>query len=278
MRKNWSAPRALGALLGAALTVGTAGAQTVPERVRDFSERLPALHAALENLVAREEITQEELEHGRIVKRRVLICDYQVAHLENDPKALWEFRFVREVDGRKLADFDRRISDFFLLRFPDAAHERLSLARLPVEYSLPGCYWHNLTLALDAFAPDLLHEFEFMGEGDHVVFRQTDGPGIPEDFFDPSSPRHRPEGTMDFVPEGWLSRLVLTFPSGNGRVRIELSFSAPAPPENVILPREYVVTRIRCSDEAAVNRTIYRYTDYRRFSVETEEETKKDKT
>ncbi len=251
---------------------GVAGTQPVPPGVLDFSRALPRLFDDLGNTVAREEMVQQLYRRGRLADRRVLVSDYQVAHLDSDPSALWEFRFVRMVDGRKVRDFDRRISDFFLLRNASAREERIRLTRLAFDQSLPFCYWHNLTLALEAFGEGLLSDFDWRATSEGAKFRQVRGLGLPEDFFDPRSPRRYPSGEIRLAGERHeISRLTLEFPFQGDLVRATLRFAPVEAPSGAVLPREYEVIRFRRQSGEVVTRTTFRYSEFRRFSVETRE-------
>jgi hypothetical protein len=204
-----------------------------------------------------------------VFRSRVLESDYQVAHLGEDPSALWEFRFVRSADGKKL-DVERQMGDFFRLRHPSAAAERRSIVELAREKSLPGYYWHNLTLALLAFGPETLDDFDWERKTDHYVFQQARGPGIPEDLFDPMSPRHYPTGTLTFDPKGgWLSRLYLEWTSGERRARVTMTFSPPPKPGAIALPRRYEAVHERRSTGMVIDRTTFDYSNFRRFTVTT---------
>src|ERR1041385_346225 len=142
------------------------GNDAVPARMLEFSRKLPEVFEELGNLVAREEMVQQVYRSGRLFDIRTLVSDYQVAHLDTDPSALWEFRFVRMIDGRKVPDFDRKVSDFFLLRHADAREERIRVTRQALDRSLPHCYWHNLTLALGALGAGLLPNYDWTETSD----------------------------------------------------------------------------------------------------------------
>ncbi len=177
------------------------------------------------------------------------------------------------VDGRKVRDFDRRISDFFLLRNASAREERIRLTRLAYDQSLPFCYWHNLTLTLEAFGEPMLSDYDWRATSGGAKFRQVRGLGVAEDFFDPRSPRHYPSGEIRLAGERHqLSRLTLEFPFQGDLVRATLRF-APAESPSGVLPREYEVIRFRRQSGEVVTRTTFRYSDFRRFSVETRENT-----
>jgi hypothetical protein len=272
-------------LLGVALSISAAApcaAEPVdppqaPEEMRAFARNLPAYFSKLENIIARETITQTLFNdrNGLLQRRRVLVSDYQIAHLGEDPAALWEFRFIRAVDGRTLPEVDRKINDFFRLRHPSAEEERRSIVNLAVGESLPGCYWHNLTLVLLAFGEGPIENFDWTRKGNRFLFRQVRGLGIPEDFFDPRSPRHYPSGAISLSPDGHSpARLELEFPTDVRRIRVRLEFSPPSAPEFIALPRVYVVE----SDHATVlgfnpdSATRFEYSDIRRFTVSTEED------
>jgi hypothetical protein len=247
---------------------------TVPQKVLDFSRTLPAIFEELENVVAREEMVQQVFQRGRLFDRRTLVSEYQVAHLDSEPSALWEFRFVRTVDGRKVRDFDRRISDFFLLRHTSAREERIRLTRLAFDHSLPRCYWHNLTLTLDAFSEALLSNYEWSETTKGAKFRQVRGPGVPEDFFDSRSPRHYPSGELVLAGDGHaLARLTLEFLSRNDLVRASLHFSPSTPTRAAIVPHDFEVVRLRRETGEVLTRTDFQYSDFRRFSVDTHENT-----
>ena len=248
------------------------GSDAVPPDILEFSRSLPALFDELGNTVAREEMVQQVYRRGRPADRRTLVSDYQVAHLDSDPSALWEFRFVRTIDGRRLRDFDRRISDFFLLRNASAREERIRLTHLAYDQSLPSCYWHNMTLTLDAFREGLLSDYDWRATSGGAKFRQVRGPGIAEDFFDPRSRRHFPSGEIVLAGSPRrLARLTLEFPYQGDLVLASLRFSPAPPPAAASLPREYEVVRFRRQTGEVQSRTTFRYSDFRRFSVETRE-------
>lgn len=253
---------------------GASKTDGVPREILEFSRALPEFFDDLGNVVAREEMVQQVYWRGRPSDRRMLVSDYQVAHLDSDPSALWEFRFVRMVDGRKVRDFDRRSSDFFLLRSANAREERIRLTHLAFDHSLPFCYWHNLTLALNAFNETLLSNYDWRGTAEGAKFRQVRGLGVAEDFFNPRSPRHYPSGEILLAGQRHqLARLTLEFPFQGDLVRASLRFSPVAPPGRSVLPREYEVIRFRRQSGEVVTRTTFRYSDFRRFSVETNEDT-----
>jgi hypothetical protein len=250
----------------------------VPKEVRDFSRALPSYFARLEGVIATETTTQTVLNdttgNGTVQRKRTLVSDYQIAHLGENPAALWEFRFVRSVDGQKLPDVDRKIEDFFRLRHPSAEAERRSIVDLAVGRSLPGCYWHNITLVLLAFGEGPNENFEWTRRGNDFLFRQVRGLGIPEDLFNPKSPRHYPSGALTIDRDGHSpERLELEFRTGVRRVRMRLEFSPPSPPELISLPRTYEVDsdRVTMMGFNPETRIHYEYSDIRRFSVSTEE-------
>ena len=263
-------------LVAAALPAGLSAApprSEAPAPVVAFSRNLPAYFAELENYVASERTVQQVMREqtAMVFRSRVLESDYEVAHLGEDPSALWEFRFVRSVDGKKV-DAERQMSDFFRLRQPNAAAERRSIVDLAREKSLPGYYWHNLTLTLLAFGPETLGDFDWTPKSGQFAFRQTRGPGIPEDLFDPASPRHYPAGTIAFDPRGgWLSRLYLEWTSGERKARITMTFSPPAAPGEIALPRRYEAVHERRTSGAVVDRTTFEYSNFRRFTVTTDQ-------
>jgi hypothetical protein len=248
----------------------------VPDELRSFARSLPGYFSKIENIIARETITQTVLndQSGTLRRRRVLVSDYQIAHLGEDPTALWEFRFVRSVDGRELPDVDRKIEDFFRLRHPSAEAERKSIVDLAAAESLPGCYWHNLTLVLLAFSEDTVENFDWSRKGGRFVFRQVRGLGIPEDLFDPKSPRHYPTGSIEFFPDGTSpSKLELEFRTDTRRIRMRFQFSPPSPPDSISLPLSYEVDADRITGLGfnPETRTHFDYSDQRRYSVETHE-------
>ena len=249
---------------------------SVPAPLREFARQLPGYFAELENVIARETITQTILndQNGGIRRRRILVSDYQIAHLGEDPAALWEFRFVRSVDGRKLPDVDRKIEDFFRLRHPSAEAERRSIVNLAAAESLPGCYWHNLTLVLLAFGEDTVDNFDWTPKGGRYLFRQVRGLGIPEDLFDPHSPRHYPTGAIElFAGRSFPKRLDLEFRTDQRRIRMRFEFTLPPGTDLVALPLAYEVEADKVT-ELGFNpgtRTRFDYSDFRRFSVRTNE-------
>ncbi|HET7453856.1 MAG TPA: hypothetical protein VFL12_14005, partial [Thermoanaerobaculia bacterium] len=131
------------ALLLLVLTfVGAARAESpvpiaAPAAVAAFSRSILPYFARLEDFVATEKITQDVMRDSNqaVLRHQVLLSDFQIAHLGEEPDALWEFRFVRSVDGKPL-DTDRQIQDFFRLRQPNAAAERRSIVELAREHSL----------------------------------------------------------------------------------------------------------------------------------------------
>ena len=248
----------------------------VPTEMRGFARELPAYFSKLENVIATETITQTILNdrNGTVQRRRVLVSDYQIAHLGENPAALWEFRFVRAVDGQKLPDIDRKIEDFFRLRHPSAEAERRSIVDLAVGQSLPGCYWHNITLVLLAFGQGPNENFEWTRKGRDFLFRQVRGLGIPEDLFNPRSPRHYPSGTITIFPDGQSpARLELEFRTDIRRIRMRLEFSPPTAPELISLPHAYEVDsdRVTLMGFNPETRVRFEYSNIRHFSVSTEE-------
>jgi hypothetical protein len=273
MKKTVSVLVAAGALAAAASAAAPQGEP--PAAVVAFARTLPAYFAELENYVASEKTVQQVMREqtAMVFRSRVLESDYEVAHLGEDPSALWEFRFVRSVDGKSV-DAERQMNDFFRLRQPSAAAERRSIVDLAREKSLPGYYWHNLTLTLLAFDNATLGDFDWTPKSGQWAFRQARGPGIPEDLFDPASPRHYPSGTIAFDPRGgWLSRLYLEWTSGERRARITMTFSPPAAPGEIALPHRYEAVHARRTSGAVVDRTTFDYSNFRRFTVTTDSET-----
>lgn len=276
--RAWLTAIALSAA-AAAHSAETAAAPQVPDEMREFARELPGYFAKLENVVATETITQTILNdttgNGTVQRRRVLVSDYQIAHLGENPAALWEFRFVRAVDGQTLPNVDRKIDDFFRLRHPSAEAERRSIVDLAVGQSLPGCYWHNITLVLLAFGQGPNENFEWTPKGgNQFLFRQVRGLGIPEDLFNPRSPRHYPSGAITIFPDGHSpARLELEFRTDFRRIRMRLEFSPPSGPEHISLPSVYEVdsdrvTKMGFNPETKIR---FEYSNIRRFSVSTEE-------
>jgi len=258
-------------LLAASALAAVPASTEPPAPVAAFSRSLPAYFAELENYVASERTVQQVMREttAMIFRSRVIDSDYQVAHLGEDPAALWEFRFVKAVDGKKL-DVERQVTDFFRLRHPSAAAERRSIVELARQKALPGYYWHNLTLTLLAFGPETIEDFDWERKSNAFGFRQTRGPGIPEDIFDPSSPRHYPNGTIAFDPKGgWLSRLYLEWTSGERRARLTMTFSPPAKSGDIALPRRYEAVHERRQTGKVIDRTTFDYSNFRRFTVTT---------
>jgi len=203
----------------------------------------------------------------------VIISDYQIAHLEGDPDALWEFRFVREVDGRTVPGADQQIENFLRLRHRDAREERMRIASLGLSRSLPGCYWHNLTLLLRAFQGGNVENFAWRQGRDVWLFEQVRGPGIPEDLLDPASPRHYPRGSLAFSA-GPLSRLELEWAASSLLTTASLEFTKPEAPDFIPRPKRYVVRKRLASSIRPSVQTTFEYGEYRRFSVRSEGETR----
>ena len=246
-----------------------------PAGLEAFSRGVSSYFARLEDYVATEKIMQDVMRESNqtVLRHQVLLSDFQIAHLGEDPEALWEFRFVRSVDGKAL-DTDRQIQDFFRLRQPSAAAERRSIVSLARDHSLPGCYWHNLTLTLLAFTPPILDDFDWTQKGKRFGFRQVRGLGIPEDLFDPASPRHYPSGTLELADDGVSpGHLELEWTSRESRLRVKMDFSPPAKPGEIALPRRYVAVHERLSSGALMDRTTFEYSDFRKFTVTTVPET-----
>jgi len=254
-----------------------AEAPTAPAPIDAFSRGILSYFAKLEEYVATEKISQDVMRDANqtVFRHQVLLSDFQIAHLGEDPDALWEFRFIRSVDGKAL-DTDRQIQDFFRLRQPNAAAERRSIVALAREHSLPGCYWHNLTLTLLAFAPEILDDFAWASKGKGFAFRQVRGLGIPEDLFDPSSPRHFPSGTLELAADGVSpAHLDIEWTSRESRLLVKMDFSPPEKPGEIALPRRYVAVHERLSSGKLVDRTTFEYSDFRKFTVTTDSETSK---
>ena len=272
-----SRARALFLLAATAAAISSAESPAppdAPQKVLAFSRSLSNYFDRMENLVAREVMTQQIFNNtnGTVFRKRVLVSDFQIARLEEDVSSLWEFRFVRLLDGVPLDESGRQLADFLRLRHTNAREERLGLVRMAVTKSLPGCYWHNLALVLKAFDPTVLPNFAWKDQGSTFAFEQLRGLGIPEDFFDPHSLRHYPKGALTFSePGGWLSAVELDFPSDEFRIRMRLRFSKPAPPDLVPLPKEFVVDRLRLSTGLPLTRTTFAYSDFQRFTVTSED-------
>ena len=260
------------ALLPAARGVTSDG---VPDAVRAFSREIPGFFEELERIVAREEMRQEAMDPlaARPLRRRTLVSDYQIAPLAEEPGALWEFRFVREVDGKPVPGAAREFQDFLRLRHKDSREERMKIVELARTKSLDGCYWHNLTLAMMAFSEPFVENYRWRGSGNRYEFEQVRGPGIPEDVFDPASPRHYPTGAIAFSgPAGQLSEIDLRFPTRDTVVEMRLFFARSAV-ARAPLPSQYVVERKRASTMRTLLKTTLEYTGYRRFTVTSEEKT-----
>lgn len=258
----------------------------VPPAVLAFSRSLPRLFDEFERVVAREEMRQEIMDtrSDRTARRRVLASDYQIARLEKDPDALWEFRIVREVDGRIVRGADWRLDDFLRLRHADARAERLSIVDLARTQSLPGCYWHNVALVLIAFTEPYVGDFRWRGREERYEFEQVSGLGIPEDFFDPSSMRHYPRGVLILGgPGGPLRSLELRFTAKDTSVAMSLAFARQGT-SDLPMPLRFDIERRAASTGASgetlrspgrtLNRTTIEYSHYRRFTVTMEEKTR----
>ena len=249
--------------------------RALPDKIRAFAQQIPRIILQLQDYVATERMTQMIMDPraDRAMRKQVLLSDYQIAPLEEDPSVLWEFRFVRAIDGKPVPGSERQIDDFFRLRHRDAREERLSIAELGLSRSLPGCYWHNLTLVLQAFADPNVEDFDWKGEGDRWVFEQIRGFGIPEDLFDPKSPRHYPKGSLVFS-KGSLSHLELEWPSGAVVNAVTFDFSPSAEADPIPRPARYVAKkRVAGTRSKTLVETIFEYSDYRRFSVTTDPRT-----
>jgi hypothetical protein len=263
--------------LAIALGLGAAipAAAAPPEDVRAFASDVPRVFSELENLVARERMTQLVFDAAsdRIVRRRVLVSDYQIAPLEEDPTTPWEFRFVREVDGKPVPGASRQLEDFLRLRHRDSREERMRITMLGLSSSLPDCYWHNLTLVLRAFTGDNADNFDWRPLRNGWAFEQVRGLGIPQNHFDPRSPRHYPKGTLSFE-EGSLSRLQLEWSSDGIVTSAQLDFSRPVEPDRIPRPLKYVARKRREGSTRTLVQTTFEYADYRRFGVSSEQTTR----
>jgi hypothetical protein len=267
----------IGSLFFAAAALAGASGAGFPARLLRFSDGVPAYLGELTNYVAREAIHQELFgaRNGQVERRRDLVADYQIAPLVEDPSALFEFRFIRSVDGRNRPEVDGEIASLPGLRHANAMKERRRIVDLAIHESLPGCYFQNLTLLLFAFERDFLDDFEWKEVGDRFDFRQVKGPGIPEDYFDPKSPRSYPSGSLWLTPDGLsIVRLDLLQATERRSLNCRLEFGPPAP-GSPSLPRHFEVRAYRPSStggflEAA---TTLDYSDYRRFEVTTTSKT-----
>lgn len=258
-----------------AFPAARARAEAPPEPVRALSLEVPNILAEFENLVARERMTQVLFDAvaNRPSRRRVLVSDYQIAPLEEDPNVLWEFRFVREVDGKPVAGADQQMQDFLRLRHRDSREERLRITNLGLAKSLPGCYWHNLALILRAFEGPNVENFDWAARGENSWrFEQVRGLGIPQDLFDPRSARHYPHGSISFAG-GALSRLDLEWSADRFVTSVSLEFTPRQPPADLPRPLRFVAKRRLTSSQRALIQTTYDYDDYRRFSVQSESQT-----
>jgi hypothetical protein len=252
----------------------SAAATPVPPAVSRWGASIPAFYEKMARYLARETVHQEIFGRrtGDVARRRVLITDYQINHLLEEPESLWEFRFVRSVDGHARPGVDEEISRLAFLRHASATEERRQIVAIARRESLPGCGWHNLGLVLLAFREPYLPYFDWSKKGDHFEFRQARGPGIPEDFFDPQSPRHYPTGELWLAADGSASRLDLRYESEEYNVRMRFTFVPPAAGAPS-MPRRVQVSSYRPSSTggALESRVISDYSDYREFQVTTEE-------
>jgi hypothetical protein len=255
----------------AALAASSESSAQAPEPIRSLADEVPRILAQMQNLVARERMTQivYDTASERVVRRRVLASDYQIAPLDAEPDALWEFRFVREVDGRPVPGADRQIEDFLRLRDRASLEERMRVTELGLARSLPGCYWHNLTLVLRAFEGPNVEQFEWRRRGDSWLFEQVRGPGIPDNAFDPRSARHYPHGSLT-LSRGSLSRVDFEWTSGGLVTSVAMDFTPPAEPDRIPRPLKYVARTHAASSSRPLSQTTFEYGDYRRFGVQTE--------
>jgi hypothetical protein len=246
-----------------------------PDPVLAFARSIPRITSAMQDYVATETMTQRVMDPvaDRPMRKTVLVSDYQIAPLDEDPAVLWEFRFVREADGKPVPGADRQIEDFFRLRSADAREERARIAKIGQSRSLPGCYWHNLTLLLQGFQGGNVLSFDWTPEGEGGFrFQQARGRGIPEDLFDPRSPRHFPTGKVTLAG-GALSRLEISWASGETVTDVTLEF-APPDADGVIHPARYVARRrLAGPGHKTALETIFEYSGYRKFTVTTEPKT-----
>jgi hypothetical protein len=258
---------------GLAVSAEARADEAVPGPVRDFSRQMPGIFSGLENVVARERMTQLifDTTSDRVFRRRVIVSEYQIAHLEEDPEALWEFRFVSQVDGKAVPGASQKIEDFLRLRHRDAREERQRITNLGESVSLPGCYWHNLTLILRAFEGANIENFSWRGSGSRWLFEQVRGLGIPQDFFDPNSPRHYPRGSLVFSG-GALSLLDLEWTANGLVTTISLEFTKPQTRDDIPLPKRYVARRRSATSLRTEVQTTFEYGNYRRFQVKSESE------
>lgn len=261
----------------AALCAGLAGvapaATPPPDPVVVFSRGLPRFFEQLGGLVASERMTQTLISErdATIARKRLIESDFEVSHLAEDPTMLWEFRFVKTVDG-KPSGAERAIEDFFRLRQPDAAAERGQIVALAMGKSLPGCYWHNLTLMLLAFGEANLGNFEWKPFAGGWAFRQVRGAGISENLYDPSAARHYPDGLLKLSPDGtWARSLEMTFVTGPRVAHVVLTFSPPAAPGEPALPLRYQAAHENLLTRFAVDRAVFEYSNFRKFTVSTQE-------
>jgi len=265
--------RVIAALALSTALSAIAAPKPLPDGIRAFAEQVPRITAQLQDYVATERMTQRVMDAraDRVARKQVLVSDYQVAPLEEDPSVLWEFRFVRSIDGKAVPGADRQIEDFLRLRHKNAAEERMSIAQLGVSKSLPGCYWHNLTLVLQAFGGANAENFDWKGDGDRYSFEQVRGLGIPEDVFDPQSPRHYPKGSLVFSG-GTLSRLEMEWSTRELVTVVVLEFTPAGEPGSAPRPSRYEAKRrlLAGMTQKTLVETVFEYRDYRRFSVSTE--------
>ncbi len=252
------------------LLAGPASAQS-PEPIRELSRQVSRILAQMQNLVARERMTQivYDTSSERVIRRRVLSSDYQIAPLDAEPDALWEFRFVREVDGRAVPGAERGPEDFLRLRSRASLEERMRVTELGRSRSLPGCYWHNLTLVLRAFEGGNVDQFEWRRRGPAWLFEQVRGPGIPDNGFDPRSPRHYPHGSLE-IADGSLRRVDFEWTSGGLVTSVAMDFTPPEDPDRIPKPLKYVARTRQASGPRPLSQTTFEYGDYRRFGVSTE--------
>jgi len=285
-------------VLAASLLSPPAAEPSLQEILQKSSEYVQAYEESFKNLVADEEYLQYQLDSpgGRRLQSRSIHSDVVYAPIGGEIP-FWLFRDVYKVDGREVRNREARLQKLFLEEPGSAVARARSIVAESARYNL-GFTQRNFnvpTLALVFLHPVNQHRFRFELKGTKKVAGERCREVEYEETESPTLIVERPQG-LDLVmrgrflirPEdGAVLKTFLAFSprATKGRVNVEVQYryfedlelwlpeqmdeiyetrwprgEAHAAPGSALLPRgnEYITCKAR-------------YTNYRRFEVETQE-------
>jgi VWFA-related protein len=270
-------PGSLGTAADAVPTSATPLA-TILERAGQY---VSAYAQTFKNLVAQEEYDQKG---NNGLRRRVLLSDLVFV---NTPGAIpWtSFRDVYEVEGKKVREREARLEKLFLQGTPSAVAKAEAIRKESSRYNI-GSAIRNVnvpTLALLFLHPPNQHRFRFERKGERW-FSGT--PGAEVAFTEIVEPSLVSDGHDDLPGEGrfWVdanrgtilrSEVTYRFQPNRAYARIAVEYR-PEPGLNIWVPAEM---KEQYGDVPCAWAPVFgsktegtaRYSNYRRFSVSTEE-------